>query len=667
MPNAIEPVLGTGGDDVIITGSGGQVISAGAGDDTAQSGSGHDEILGGSGDDILWGESGDDVLWGGGGPRYISLNQLTITESYTGQITFEGESAGYRNTLGSYTIDESGNITGVTFHFTNASASGSGGDLTPGVSSSAINLEAGQQVGFFIVANGYSINNSYQGLDFETGSLQFRDSEGNIANITDTNPSLWFVAADGTETQIQTNMYHSADGQESDFNLNPDGISHVVGLMSPGEGTIRLGFEDLYNGGDRDFDDCVFTFDLGQANTVITRDPNAPASTASDNDEIHGGTGQDEIHGRAGDDILYGDSGSDTIYGGSGDDIAYGGTSGDILQGNSGDDTLYGETGHDELSGGSGSDILYGGSGNDILNGASGDDYLDGGSGQDTLNGGSGDDIMYGGSSQDILNGGSGQDTLYGGSSQDTLSGGSSSDTIYGGSSSDTISGDSGNDILFGESGSDVISGGSGDDYISGGSGQDTLTGDSGNDIFESGTGRDSINGGSGSDTISYQAASRGVNIDLHGKRSTGGDSDTLISIENAIGSDFNDYVRGSVHDNIIDGGLGDDLIRGSKGNDTMTGGDGNDIFSWRESDLANYLDNITDFNETDDTLQFLLDSNLTLDNLSEWFNLVEVDGDTIIQIDRDGDGGQYSFTDYVSLDNTVGLDANQLDIDLIG
>ncbi|MCJ8294205.1 MAG: DUF4114 domain-containing protein [Colwellia sp.] len=684
MSNAIKPVIGTSADDVITTGVGSQVIIAGGGDDIAHSGSGTDEIIGGSGNDLLFGESGDDVLWGGGGPKYIKLNQLEINTDYEGRIVFEGESAGYKNTLGSYKIDENGDITDVVFHFINASSNGSGGTLTPGVSTSNLSLTAGEQVGFFIVANGYSVNNSYQGLDFNTGQLVFRDSQGNIANIEDSNPTLWFVAQDGSETQIQTNKYHSADGQISDYNLNPDGISHIVGLMSPSDGYIRLGFEDLYNGGDLDFDDCVFTAYIGTSNTVLPASPPSSGGVVEDDDELHGGSGNDQLHGRAGDDLLYGENGSDYIYGGAGKDVAYGGSGSDYIEGGSGDDSLFGGNGHDEIIGGSGNDTIYGDSGNDQLTGNSGNDTIFGGTGADIIEGGGGDDVIYGGSSQDTINGGSGADTIDGGSASDSINGGSGADIIDGGSGhdtiiggsgediidggsgSDTIMGGTGADILYGGSGSDIITGGSGNDYINGGSGRDNLHGGSGNDTFISGSGKDTVNGSSGIDTVSYAQTNSGVYIDLHNKRSTGGDSDTLISIENAIGSDFADILKGSGGDNELVGGAGNDLIRGARGDDTLTGGLGEDTFTWRESDLSGYLDTITDFDASDDILQFTLTEDLSLSNVSDWLNLVEVDGNTIVQIDLDGTGGNYGFSDFVVLENIDNLSLLQLNIDPI-
>jgi Ca2+-binding RTX toxin-like protein len=110
------------------------------------------------------------------------------------------------------------------------------------------------------------------------------------------------------------------------------------------------------------------------------------------------------------------------------------------------------------------------------------------------------------------------------------------------------------------------------------------------------------LNGNGGSDTVSYQTAKKAVTVDLAAQTATGGGgNDTLISIENAIGSSKNDALLGDSHANslnggagndVIFGGAGDDIIFGGLGNDTLNGGDGSDIFVF--DDMSNDL--IRDF-----------------------------------------------------------------------
>ncbi len=247
MSQAVKTLIGTSESDTIIGSSDHEIISGKGGEDFLYGNNGHDTVWGGSGGDLIHGNSGEDILYGSGGPKVLNMSSLTMGSDYTGSVTFEFESAGYRNTLGSYKVDDDGTITDIQIHFPNASLQYSGGDLISGVSSSSLDLNAGDQVGFFIVSNGYSVNGGYTGLNFSEGSFSFVDSAGNDASIYDSDPDLYFNASDGTQTQLHTNLFHSAAGHDGvDYSLNPDNFDHTVGILNPYEGHITLGFEDLY-------------------------------------------------------------------------------------------------------------------------------------------------------------------------------------------------------------------------------------------------------------------------------------------------------------------------------------------------------------------------------------------------------------------------------------
>jgi len=523
MPNidAITPLIGTADVDIINGGGGSEVISGKGSNDHLTGNSGSDNVWGGSGSDTINGNSGDDVLYGGGGPAYVSLSSLTIASDYQATITFDGESAGYRNSLAWYKVDDStGQITDVEILWENASLQGSGGSLIGGVSQLDLDVQAGDEIGFFLISNGYSHNQTFFNNWDGSGALEFRNSDGSIASLESDNPQLYHVADDGTETHLVHHTYHTA-GYGDQVDLNPDGLDHTVGLLETDEGLLRLGFEDLYNGGDKDFDDAVFTVDIGPINAKVLSgwsiDPEsgelvapnsgsgAPPVNTEENDVIDGGSGNDEIHGRAGNDVLEGGSGHDLLRGDSGADIIEGQNGIDTLYGGSGDDSLYGGNSEDTLTGGKGADLLDGGNGNDILNGQSGDDLLIGGTGVDSLEG------------------------------------------------------SSGNDILYGNTGVDYLSGGSGDDTLLGGLGNDTLI------------------GGSGTDTASFDEALKRVFVDLKIGEATGEGTDILSGIENLQGSDYDDKLTGNHLDNYIVGGSGSDLLYGRKGDDNLVGGDGND------------------------------------------------------------------------------------------
>ena len=168
----------------------------------------------------------------------------------------------------------------------------------------------------------------------------------------------------------------------------------------------------------------------------------------------------------------------------------------------------------------------------------------------------------------------------------DTLTGGNGTDDLRGGGGNDYLNGGAGHDYLYGETGNDTIHGAGGNDIIAGGNGQDNILGGSGNDlIFALGDG-DTIDGGADSDTISYAQAGFGVTVDLLGgfaeARPTAGSAvrDTIRNVENVIGSDLDDFIRGSDGANALYGLNGDDDMTGEGGNDSLYGGEGNDRIS---------------------------------------------------------------------------------------
>lgn len=134
-----------------------------------------------------------------------------------------------------------------------------------------------------------------------------------------------------------------------------------------------------------------------------------------------------------------------------------------------------------------------------------------------------------------------------------------------------------GDDLLFGNGGDDFLDGGLGDDFVSGGKGDDVLAGGKGNDTLSGGSGDDLIVGGEGTDTVTYADSGSAVHVNLADETATGDGSDTVIDVENIVGSRFSDTLTGDDGANIIEGGSGHDTIEGGGGDDTLIGGTGND------------------------------------------------------------------------------------------
>jgi Ca2+-binding RTX toxin-like protein len=114
-----------------------------------------------------------------------------------------------------------------------------------------------------------------------------------------------------------------------------------------------------------------------------------------------------------------------------------------------------------------------------------------------------------------------------------------------------------------------TVYGGDGNDAIYGDKGNNTLDGGAGNDLLMGGPGNDTLNGGAGTDTAAYFDATGPVivNLTITGPQNVGGGdgTDTLISIENLIGSSFNDTLTGdSAGNSVLEGGPGNDILNGN-------------------------------------------------------------------------------------------------------
>jgi Ca2+-binding RTX toxin-like protein len=151
--------------------------------------------------------------------------------------------------------------------------------------------------------------------------------------------------------------------------------------------------------------------------------------------------------------------------------------------------------------------------------------------------------------------------------------------TLTGTSGNDTLQGEDGNDQIAGADGNDTLYGYGGNDDLRGGSGNDLLFGNEGDDLLVGGAGADILTGGVGRDEVAYQTAAGPVEVDLSRDLGRGGDAagDHFGSIENVIGTPFNDQLQGDNADNWLYGLDGNDFLRGDTGNDILIGGAGAD------------------------------------------------------------------------------------------
>ena len=219
------------GDDLLNGGSGNDLIYGDNGDWTSSQG-GDDRLLGGTGNDRLHGDGGNDTVSGGAGRDWVMGGADRGTASFSTDLTmtYTGATAGYSNTVGYYLKDADGNPTEGKVIWASL-------HHTPEGSVSNITLTDVDpaNVGFFIVPNGGKRN---RWLDDDADVSFHKDAKGN-----------WVAEVDGTVLKGKGAAAYFSGPAE----LNPDGIIHAKVLPDG-----RVGFEDLKNGGDKDFDDATF-------------------------------------------------------------------------------------------------------------------------------------------------------------------------------------------------------------------------------------------------------------------------------------------------------------------------------------------------------------------------------------------------------------------------
>ena len=312
---------------------------------------------------------------------------------------------------------------------------------------------------------------------------------------------------------------------------------------------------------------------------------------SSGNDVIYGSTTNDTINAGAGNDYIRPRGGFDTIDAGAGirDIVDYTdftvGINANLQSGavvsNDGNNTSFGTASgfewifatnfDDILRGTTGNNVMHGNDGDDTFYGQGGDDFYAGGRGKDTYHGstttgpGQWDKISYEwedgstGIHAQFLGGGTVQVTDTYGNVED----GFNINQIKGSQYDDTFIGSNGNDSVEGMGGDDLFDMGGGSDMVEY-SHEEDAGGTHGVIVNLSGA------------TISARIGT-GLKTVASGKAldSLGG-TDTLVSVEDVIGTHFTDYIVGSEDGNYLRGHSGRDTLLGMGGNDTLepdTGG----------------------------------------------------------------------------------------------
>jgi hypothetical protein len=146
---------------------------------------------------------------------------LRLLEKAEVSLTFIDEGAGYKNSFGYFLFDDDNNILDTQTIFANASKE------------------------IDKIGGGAADNKKFGGLEAgDTVDLGVFDAGTNIG---------FWLQADGFN-RPQGYTYYTLD------HLNPDGLRHVAMIADVVNERVIFGVEDLYNLGDQDFNDIVFTF-----------------------------------------------------------------------------------------------------------------------------------------------------------------------------------------------------------------------------------------------------------------------------------------------------------------------------------------------------------------------------------------------------------------------
>jgi len=577
--------------------------------------SGDDEdnkIEGNNGNDILYGDDGDDVLIGGSGND--SLN------GYYGDDTLNGGSGD--NILNGYygldTVDYTSAVQGITVSL---NAYGDATVITGQGTDTLDNIESvfGSKFNDLLVSTATSSSyyvNSFKG--YGGNDIIIAGAGNDYLNGGDGADQLQGEAGDD-------NLIGGAGNDIINGGLGVDTADYrtsmnalVVNLSSgiaTGLGTDTLvGIENILGGVRND--------------TLVGN---------ALNNSLYGGIGwgSDILYGYAGDDVLDGGIGKDKMFGGAGADTYYIDNVGDVVtevsslgidtvisavgftlgsyvenltmtgvnattgKGNSlantiiasdAGSTIFGFNGVDNLVGGAGVDNIDGGYGNDFIDGKEGIDFAKFNSINSavTVTLSSGDGNSTGQGSDSILN----IEGIKGSNQSDTfsLSGYTYYSAAYFGYT------------VYALGGADHLTGGSYIDYLDGGDGNDTINAGSGDDVLIGGNGNDYLNGESGShDTVKFNASTAKINLNLATGQATGQGTDTILNIENIVGSQYGDslgWISPTTYtytDYTIEGMGGWDTLTGSRGDDVLNGGLGVDTMTGGLGDDTYYVDNLND------------------------------------------------------------------------
>ncbi|MGY3590313.1 Ca2+-binding RTX toxin-like protein [Bradyrhizobium sp. USDA 4341] len=602
---------GVDGNDVLIGGDGNDELHGGGGLDQLIGGDGNDYLYGDAGKDYLDGGTGDDTFEGGKGDDVLTNSNHGFENGSDTYIYSKGD--------GNDTIDDGAVASGGTtlsdtlvlkdINPAEAVLSRVGNDLLVSIKETGETIRIAGQFADDFHAPG-------QGLEF------IRFADGTEWDRVRIQQEAWYHGTDGRDVINGSTWNDTFEGGKGDDLISTsnhgleDGSDTYIYSRGDGNDTIA----DSASGGNT-LPDTLILKDIDPAGVEFRRAGNDLLITIKDTGETIRIVSQfvDDFHapGQGMEIIRFADGTQwdrvriqqEAWYRGTdGPDVINGSTWNDTFEGGKGDDLI--STSNHGLEDGSDTYIYSKGDGSDtIADSASGGNTL-----PDTLilkdidpagvefrRAGNDllitikdtgetirivsqfvDDFHAPGQGMEIIRFADGTEwdrATIAGSMFVFFAGTPGDDVIIGSALSQNLYGEAGNDIIDGKAGSDLQYGGLGNDVLI---------------VSESAPGdKDDLDGGAGIDTADFSAFGAAVLIDLVNfqKEAQTTDATTLTvgtlrtiaqieSVENVVGTAFDDQISGDAGANLLVGGAGSDILDGRSGDDVIEGGDGADTLS---------------------------------------------------------------------------------------
>ncbi len=603
--------------NTIKTGAARDVITGMGGDDLIDGGEEADLLIGGDGSDIIVGGDGNDFIISGGTPQAGDTDHYDGGEGNVDVLSYQSSRSSVISDLPTSILSLRGTVyTSGVFNdvLDNLSTNGTVRiDAETGIIEHLNSLGAviatDTSTGFetYIGSDNDDIIYGYLTRESGTGNRTIKGGNGNDqlymrnSNIVEggNGDDTIYITPDGSGGEVSGGAGNDTldisaigdarvslapqSGGSSDLTLRLHSAT-FDGQIGPGGTTpgsvpafFQLSLDSIENFTLGDFDDFI---DLDSAVGSLTLN----IDTGGGNDRVYIDRGTIDLELGAGNDWVQ-ISDVANVDGGADDDYI------EILQSNA----------NAVIDGGAGNDIImireHGGA-NAITHGGDGFDtlaffdFLNGAAIRVELLRGTADTLFdLGGSNYNFV-----QTDL---TSIERVVGSEGADQLIGSNSGEELIGREGRDFLDGLDGRDILYGGDDRDRLEGGGGADFIHGGLGNDIIDGETNSDPTE--AEADTVSYETAYRdtvtgglvanafgGVTVDLAAGTASGAHgNDTILNIENVIGSNNDDAISGNGVANVLNGGIGDDYLAGRGGDDLFSldgsdwaeGGTGNDTF----------------------------------------------------------------------------------------